>query len=225
MTLNYTVSEQVKINKAIAYRKLKNRPLTTSLCKRPFFSQDLLFSLPGPGRWDYVSANLSAGNVRWLRLRPQPKSLLVWVEVTPPGTKNGQGLHRGDADVWLWKGTWAGWVRGSTLLRLWGWIKSQNTKSGAHPIKTMGLPTSAPLRTRAHWEGKASHFPPAKGHGCKVKGTGNKINPRETRWLHFLATWGFCQTPRLGIFACVQDITTRCLFLFLPPVSIDSSVS
>lgn len=80
-----------EINKAIAYRKLKNRPLPISLCKGPFFAQDLLFSSPGPDSWDCGSTNISAGELQMTHAQAsRARSCLVWVEVAPPGTKNHQ---------------------------------------------------------------------------------------------------------------------------------------
>lgn len=150
-----------EINKAIAYRKLKNRPPTMSLCKGPFFAQDLPFSSSGPGRWDYGFANFSTpqGNFRWLMLGPDPKSLLVWVEGTPPGTKNGRMPHRGHADVWLWKSTYAGWVSGSTLqdfeVEMKKVLKHQVWGS---PLKTTGPLTSAPSAHIAPLRGQSLPF-------------------------------------------------------------------
>lgn len=153
-----------EINKAIAYRKLKNRPLPTLLCKGPFFAQDLLFSLPGPDRWDCGSTSISARKLQiWLTLRPHPRSRLVWVEVAPPGTKNHQCFMEGMlmsicGRALVWVGSGGPPYKTSRLKS----IKSQNTNAGAYSLKTTGLLTSDPFAyTAALRETKPpiSHLP------------------------------------------------------------------
>lgn len=67
-----------EINKAIAYRKLKNHPLIASLYKGPYFAQGLLFAYQGPTDGTVVLSTFSTlqENFGWLVLRPYPKSVV-----------------------------------------------------------------------------------------------------------------------------------------------------
>lgn len=116
-----------EINKAIAYRKLKNRPPMMWLYKRPFLAQDMLpMPLQSTGAMvlpiDFICRLISRAvcatysglttclplGVRWL----------YWDWEWNLGRDTG---------VHIWEGTWAGWIRSSVFRRLWGWNKEPQT--------------------------------------------------------------------------------------------------
>lgn len=226
-----------EINKAIAYRKLKNRPLPTSLCKGPFFAQDLLFSLTGPDRWDCGSTNISTGKLQMIHAQASPQVPPCVSGGDPMKDQEWPMLHRGDADVQLWEGTC---VVGSGVPSCKTWRlksrKSQNTKDLGLPFKdhwSADLSSFCLHSCVERAKPPVSHLPNGMTIGWKVQD--NPMNTMETGCLHCLPTQEFCQIPCLGICmcvclcvcvsVCVQDITMCCLLLFLNPVSIGSSVS
>lgn len=112
-------------------------------------------------------------------IRPHPKSLLMSVGVTTPGTRSGQMPPRRDADVHLWEDTCARGVRSSTWRDSEVEIHDAEPSLWLTPWKPLVCGPQLLLLPRPHGEGQASHIPLPIGTTTRGRFQDHAMIPRK----------------------------------------------